>query len=262
MQICVHVQDYRPVTACHSPIARDGKMRRSPGRIIAVLWAALACVSAAPAPAAVRLLVVTGGHEYPTSFYSVFEQDGLAWDHAVSNEDAFKQDLRGRYDALVLYDVSASLSPSGKAHFTQFVESGGGVVALHHAIVSYADWDWYHELIGGRYFPEPRGGTPASTYLHDQDLDLRIATPHPITNGLTLTRIHDETYKGMWIAPTNLVLLTTTHPTSDGPIAWVSAFRGARVVYVQLGHGTEAHRDSGYRTLIRNAVLWVAGVLR
>jgi type 1 glutamine amidotransferase len=262
MQTCVRVQDHGHVTDHHSAAAGGGRVCPS-RRIIVLLWAALACVSAAsPAPAPVRLLVVTGGHEYPTSFYSVFEQDGLVWDHAVSNEDAFTRDLRGRYDALVLYDVSASLSPSGKAHFTQFVESGGGVVALHHAIVSYADWDWYHDLIGGRYFPEPRGSTPASTYLHDQDLDIRIATPHPITNGLTLTRIHDETYKGMWIAPTNLVLLTTGHPTSDGPIAWVSAFRGARVVYVQLGHGTEAHRDTGYRALVRNAVLWVAGVLR
>jgi type 1 glutamine amidotransferase len=228
-----------------------------------VLSIALACalaVSAAPSP--VRVLVVTGGHDYPTSFYSVFEQDGLAWDHAVSNEEAFRRDLRGRYDALVLYDMSAALSPSGMAHFRQFVESGGGVVALHHAIVSYPGWAWYRELIGGQYFQEAQGGTPASSYLHDQDLDLRIVTPHPLTRGLTLTRIHDETYKGMWIAPGNTVLLATSHPTSDGPVAWISAYRGARVVYIQLGHGSEAHRDEGYRGLVRNAVQWVAGTLR
>src|SRR4029077_11177116 len=59
----------------------------------------------------VRLLVVTGGHDYPTSFYTLFEQDGLTWDHAVSNEEAFRKDLRGRYDALVLYDGSAKISP-------------------------------------------------------------------------------------------------------------------------------------------------------
>jgi type 1 glutamine amidotransferase len=224
-----------------------------------VLLAALACAlvaSAATAP--VRLLVVTGGHEYPTSFYSVFEQDGLAWDHAVSNEEAFRRDLRGRYDALVLYDMSASLSASGTAHFRQFVESGGGVVALHHAIVSYPGWEWYRELIGGQYFQEARGGMPPSTYLHDQDLELRIVTPHAITRGLTLARIHDETYKGMWIAPTNTVLLATSHSTSDGPVAWISAHRGARVVYIQLGHGSEAHRNGGYRALVRNAAQWVA----
>jgi type 1 glutamine amidotransferase len=205
-----------------------------------------------------RLLVVTGGHEYPTSFYTVFEQDGLTWDHAVSNEDAFRADLRDRYDVLVLYDMSQSLSTGGKAHFMQFVESGGGVVALHHAIVSYQDWGWYRDLIGGRYLQEARDGRPASTYLHDQDLNLRTVTPHAITRGLTLVRIHDETYKGMWLAPTSIVLLATNHPASDGPVAWVSPHHAARIVYIQLGHGPEAHRDHGYRALVRSAVLWAA----
>ena len=62
----------------------------------------------------------------------------------------------------------------------------------------------------------------------------------------------------MWIAPTNTVLLATDHATADGPVAWVSAYKSARVVYIQLGHGTEAHRDAGYRALVRNATMWVS----
>ena len=226
-----------------------------------VAAAAALCCACAPGVGAagpVRTLVVTGGHEYPTSFYTVFEQDGLAWDHAVSNEEAFGRDLRGRYDALVLYDLSERLSDAGQQHFREFVDSGGGVVALHHAIVSYPHWTWYRELLGGQYLQQPIGDRPASTYLHDQDLEVRSVTPHPITQGVTLTRIHDETYKGMVIAPTNTVLLATSHPTSDGPLVWVSAYPRARVVYIQLGHGSEAHRDPGYRALVRNAVRWVA----
>lgn len=228
-----------------------------PSLLALVLVASIALTSATPKP--VRLLVVTGGHDYPTSFYTVFEQDGLAWDHAVSNEAAFREDLWGKYDALVLYDMSQTLSEDGKRHFREFVEAGGGVVALHHSIVSYQDWPWYRELIGGQYLDKPSGGQPASTYLHDQDLSVRTVTPHPITEGLALARIHDETYKGMAIARSNTVLLATDHPTSDGPLAWVSAYPRARIVYIELGHGTEAHRDPGYRALVRNAVRWVAG---
>jgi type 1 glutamine amidotransferase len=230
-----------------------------PAKVIVLLLVALGAALAPEAP--VRLLVVTGGHDYPTSFYTVFEQDGLTWDHAVSNEEAFRKDLRGRYDALVLYDASASISAEGQAHFREFVEAGGGLVVLHHAIISYQDSDWYRDLVGGRYFLDTHDGKPASTYLHDQDLDLRVATPHPVTRGLSLTHIHDETYKGMWIAPTDTILLTTDNPTSDGPVAWVSAYKPARVVYIQLGHGSEAHGDPGYRALVRNAVLWVTGLL-
>ena len=222
----------------------------------AVFLAMLSNVLGASAP--LRLLVVTGGHDYPTSFYTVFEQDGLAWDHATSNEDAFKKDLRGRYDALVLYDGSSTISPEAQTHFREFVESGGGLVVVHHAIISYQDSDWFRDLVGGRYFLAPQGDHQPSTYLHDVDMNVRVVTPHPITRGVTLTRIHDETYKGMWIAPTSTVLLATDNDTSDGPLAWVSAYKPARVVYIQLGHGTEAHRDAGDRALVRNALLWVS----
>ncbi len=222
---------------------------------VAALWAALA------SPTPLRLLVVTGGHDYPTSFYTVFEQPDLAWDHAVSNEDAFRQDLRGRYDVLVLYDGSSKISPEAQAHFREFVDAGGGVVVLHHALIDYQDSDWYRDLAGGRYLLDSAGGRPASTYLHDQDMNIHVATPHPITRGLSLTRIHDEAYKGMWIAPTDTILLTTDNPHSDGPVAWISANAPARVVYIQLGHGPDAHHDPGYRALVRNAALWVAGRL-
>ncbi len=227
-------------------------MRISAGILV---LGALCAAFAAPAP--VRLLVVTGGHDYPTSFYTLFEQDGLTWDHAVSNEEAFRKDLRGRYDALALYDGSAKISPEGQAHFREFVDAGGGLLVLHHAIISYQDSNWFRDLVGGRYLLETIDGKPASTYLHDQDMNIRVVTPHPITQGLSLTRVHDETYKGMWIAPTNTILLATDNPTSDGPVAWISAYKPARVVYIQIGHGPESHRDPEYRALVRNALLWV-----
>lgn len=206
----------------------------------------------------VRVLVVTGGHDYSTSFYTVFEQEGLAWDHATTSEEGFTQDLRGRYDAVVLYDMSASLSEGGRANLRAFAESGGGLVVLHHAIVSYQDWAWYHELVGGRYVSDA-AGRPASTYLHDQDVEVRVVARHPITEGVVLPRIHDETYKGMEIASSNTVLLATSHASADGPLAWVSAYPKARVVYVQLGHGPEAHRNPGFRRLVLNAIRWTAG---
>lgn len=226
------------------------------GLACTVALTALRLLATADGP--VRALVVTGGHEYPTSFYTIFERDGLSWDHAPSNEEAFRRDLRGTYDALVLYDMSQRLSPDGQRRFREFAESGGGVVALHHAIVSYPDWPWYRELLGGQYLEHATAERAASSFLHDQDLDVRVVTPHPVTRGVALARIHDETYKGMWMAPTNTVLLATSHATSDGPLAWVSAYPQARVVYIQLGHGEEAHRDPGYRTLVTNAIRWVS----
>ncbi len=73
------------------------------------------------------------------------------------------------------------------------------------------------------------------------------------------SKVFDETYKRMWFSPDNKVLLTTDHPTSDGPVAWISPYEKARVVTIQLGHGREAHRHPGLQRLVRNAMLWVAG---
>jgi len=207
---------------------------------------------------ALRVLVVTGGHDYPTSFYTVFEQEGITWDHATSLETAFKDNPAPRYDVVVLYNMALQPAASVQQNVQAYLEHGGGLLVLHHGILNFEESDWFRDVVGGRYLLNPKDGMPASTYLHDQDMDIRVVASHPITRGVSLTRIHDETYKGMWIAKTNTVLLTTTNATSDPSVAWVSAYPKARVVYIQLGHGAEAHHDPGYRALVRNAALWVA----
>ena len=210
---------------------------------------------------AVRVLLVTGGHDHDVSFYSVLDgQDDL--DVRVDpHPNAFRGEVapgRGA-DVVVLYDMPAAMAPGPEAHLRAFVEAGGGVVSLHHAIAGRTGWRWWwEEVIGGRYLETPEGDRPASTYKHDVEMTVRVAARHPVTAGLTDFRILDETYKGMWISPKVTALLTTDEATSDGPVAWASSYPTARVVTIQLGHGREAHLHPSYRRLVRNAVLWVA----
>jgi len=219
--------------------------------------------SAKPKLPPLRTLVVTGGHDYEPSFYTVFEgYDDLAWIHAVSNTTAFKSDIRKKYDVLVLYDMSSDLDENGRKNLRDFVESGKGVVVLHHAIADYPAWPWwYKEVVGGKYFVQPEGNTPGSTYKHDQDLFVRPTGNHPITNPIGPIHIRDEAYKGMWINPDNKVLLKTDHPASDGPLMWISPYEKSHVVYLELGHDAYAHRHPAYKALVRNSILWSAGRL-
>ncbi len=219
--------------------------------------------TARPAPPPVRTLVVTGGHDYETSFYSLFEgDDDITWVHAATNTEAFKSDIRGAYDALVLYDMSANLDEKGRANLRSFVESGKGVVVLHHAIADYQDWPWwYREVVGGRYLLQPADGMPASTYKHDEEIFVTPAMDHPITAGIGPMHLWDETYKGMWISPDVKVLLKSDNPTSDPSVAWISPYTKSRVVYIQLGHDHAAHRHPAYRALVHNAILWAVGRL-
>jgi len=210
---------------------------------------------------AVRVLLVTGGHDHDLSFYSVLDgQDDL--DVRVDpHPNAFRGKVSPGRDAdvVVLYDMPEAMAPEQETHLRGFVEAGGGLVALHHAIAGRSGWRWWgEEVIGGRYLAAPEGARAASTYKHDVELTVRVAAGHPVVAGLQTFRILDETYKGMWISPGVTVLLTTDEATSDGPVAWVSPYPKARVVTVQLGHGREAHLHPSYRRLVRNAVLWAA----
>jgi hypothetical protein len=217
-----------------------------------------------PDPNPLRALVVTGGHDYEPSFYSVFEGYGdLAWTHAVSNQAAFKSDLRKKYDVVVLYDFSQELDENGRKNLRDFLESGKGLVVLHHAIADYQSWPWwYQEVVGGKYLLKSEGSMPGSTYKHDEDLLVRPVGSHPITANIGPMHIRDETYKGMWMSPNNKVLLQTDNSTSDGPVAWISAYPKSRVVYLELGHDSAAYRNPAYRALVRNSILWSAGRLR
>jgi type 1 glutamine amidotransferase len=207
-----------------------------------------------------RVLVVTGGHPYATTFYTVFEgADDIHWDHALSNHEAYHGDLRKRYDVLVLYDFTQDITAAEKTNLRDFAEAGKGIVVLHHALADYQDWEWYKEMVGGKYLMKPEGSMPASTYLHDQENCVTPVMRHPITAHVGTMHLWDETYKGMWISPDVKVLLRTDAPTSDGPVAWISPYPKSRVVCIQLGHGETAHLYPNYRVLVQNAIRWTAG---
>jgi type 1 glutamine amidotransferase len=212
---------------------------------------------------ALRILVVTGGHDYESSFYTLFEPAvDFTWNHLASNTAAFQKDLRQNYDVLFLYDFSQQLDEAGKRNLQAFAEAGKGIVVVHHAIADYQDWPWWwKEVVGGRYLLKQEGTIPASTYKHDEELLVLPVANHPILQGIVPMHIWDETYKGMWISPQVKVLLKTENPTSDGPLAWISPYPKSRVTYIQLGHDTLAYRHPSYRNLIHNAILWAGGKL-
>jgi hypothetical protein len=254
----------------HTALGHDVAAMREPGFQTTLArgaeWAASGAVTLPAEPGArgaapVRLLVVTGGHAYETSFYTLFEgRREIRWTHAFSNTEAFRSDLRDRYDALLLYDMSREIGERERAHLRAFLESGKGMVVLHHALADYNGWPWWsEEVVGGKYLLKPEAGRPASTFRHDQEIFIETAQQHPVTAGVGPLHLYDEVYKGMWISPKVKVLLKTAHPESDPAVAWISPYAQSRVAVIQPGHGRESHLHPGYGTLVRNAVLWAAG---
>jgi type 1 glutamine amidotransferase len=208
----------------------------------------------------VRTTIVTGGHSHEPSFYGIF--DGVSWlqPQVDPHPVAYRRDLRKSTDVLVLYDMVQEIPDGQRANLRAFLESGKGLVILHHAVADFQKWEWWwKEVMGVKYVLTAEEGLPASTFRHDVRMKVEVVAKHPVTRGIAPMFIEDETYKGMWFAPGNQVLMRTDEASSDGPVVWISPYRKSRVVVIQLGHGSAAHRHPGYVDLVRNAVRWAGG---
>ncbi len=225
-------------------------------------WAATGAVSpAAPPPAKTRLLVVTGGHSYDTTFYTLFEgYADLAWDHVISARTAFrKPEAAEKYDTVLFYNMEQDLSGEERKNLQDFVGAGKGIIVLHHAIANYNNWPWwYQQVAGGKYFLKAEGGRPGSTYRHDIELFAMPTAKHPVVGDAGPLHFLDEGYKGLWVSPKAQVLYTVEHPDADKPSAWVTPHNKARLVTILLGHDRHSHVNDGFRKLVKNAIDWTA----
>jgi uncharacterized protein len=240
---------------------------RSTGGLAASLLLTLVLTFSSQGAEKIRLLLVAGGHDYQTNqFHQFFQNNPEVTFEAFTHPKAQPQlrpEAAARYDVLVLYDLWQNISEEGKADLRAFLKAGKGLVVLHHAVANYQKWPEYEQIIGGKYYLEKttvNGVTKAqSTYKHDVDFTVHIADPdHPVTRGLKDFQIHDETYGLFDMGPESHLLLTTTEPTSARQIGWAKTYGPARVVFIQLGHDSQAWRNPNYAQLVSQAIRWVA----
>jgi len=211
----------------------------------------------------VRVLVIAGGHDHEASFYGLFDgYKDIGWAPVADSKLAFQQDIRTKYDVLIFYDFTREMDDKGKKNLRDFVESGKGIVVLHHGILNFQKWPWwYEEVVGGLYRLERQGAVPNSTVKFGQEHLITPVGGHPITTGIGPFHVTDETYKGLFISPNIKPLLTTDNPNSDPTVAWIGPCTTSKVVFIQLGHDHSPFRHPSYRALVHNSILWTAGKL-
>jgi len=232
-----------------------------------VLLVNLAASTALTAAEPLRVLLVTGGHDFQTNqFLELFRSEpGVRLTHVAHPEaqDWFKRERAREYDVLVSYDMWQDISDEAKADLLALVRSGKGFLAMHHCLASYQAWDDYARLIGGKYHLREwtRDGQPqrGSTYRHDVQFQVRVVAPdHPVTRGVSDFTIHDETYGGFEVKPDVTPLLRTDEASSGPVIAWARKEEAGRVVYLQLGHDRLAYENPAFRQIVHQAMRWAA----
>lgn len=216
----------------------------------------------------IRVLIITGGHDFEREpFFNLFKSlETISFQEAQHPEayDFFRPEKANQYDVIVLYDMGQDISEEAKKNFINLLKKGKGLVALHHSLASYQNWEEYSKILGGKFYLQGHRvkgvEKPPSSFKHGVRFTVHIADPnHPVTRGLKDFEILDETYGNFEVNPKVKVLLTTDEPSSGRIIGWANTYGKARIVYLQLGHDHTAYENPHYRRLILQAIRWVAG---
>ena len=211
----------------------------------------------------VKTAVVTGGHPFDVvKFHDLFQElEGVqAYVQHMDEFASSPERERDSYECVVFYammrDEPNDEGQPGyvgkpRAALEHLGETGQGILVLHHAILAYAKWPLWSELVGI--------GDRSFGYHHDQSIRVETADrPHPIIRGVSAWEMIDETYTMADAGADSEVLLTTGHPKSMRTLGWTRTHKDARVFCYQCGHDNQTWENDSFREVLRRGIYWTA----
>jgi uncharacterized protein len=206
-----------------------------------------------------KVAVITGGHPFDVpAFRDLFLGMDRIEAYVQHMEDwvADAARIRSRYDALVFYHMFRDAPDDATRQALEGLgKADQGTVVLHHALLSYPEWDLWTDLTG---LPS----RDKFTFDLDQSLETQVVvSDHPITKGLSSWHMIDETYQTEEPIEGSTVLLTTDHPKSMHALAWTRSIGNARVFCYQSGHDERTWGEPCFRHTLLEGILWSTGKL-
>lgn len=154
-------------------------------------------------------------------------------------------------------DLAVDLPPDDLAVIDRFVRRGGGLLAVHTAVICFdADPAW-HALCGAswrwdRSTHPPLGAVEVEVTEAGRD--------HALTEGLEPFVVEDEAYRDLDEIPGLQPLLSTTHEGHRVPLLWARNVGAGRVVTDLLGHGPASLMHPSHRIVLSRALAWAGGL--
>ena len=227
--------------------------------------------SALSATAPLRVQYTVGGHTVPISGYTMFADDLFAdldtmmTPHPAAFENLNGSPTRPGPEVLVLYDyLTEKFSDQELDSLKTYLESGKGLVVLHHALCDSQDNPyWYQEVTGGALVQRDEPGIKRGRLKQFPTQNIRPVGTHPIIKGIQPFQFpRDEVFVDMWLSPKITPLLESDDPDlTNKVIAWLGVHPKGRVVCYESGHTPFACQDPRYRRIVHNMILWAGGRL-
>jgi type 1 glutamine amidotransferase len=223
--------------------------------------------AAGPSSEPIRLLVVTGGHDYnKEQFNLMLSSLGSEITFQVvefpAAFDMFLPENRTKYDVLIFYHMWQEITDEQAVNLSECIKEGKPLIALHHSLCAFDDWPEYINIIGGKYFHKTTVVNGISyapcTYKHDLNFKVYIMNPkNPVTKGIQDFMVFDETYKGYYVEEGVTHILAADESSSMPYIGWTKKYGKARVVTIQSGHDSPTFGNPNFRKLLKQAIEWV-----
>jgi len=154
-------------------------------------------------------------------------------------------------DVLVMFAAGAgSIHGAERTRLLEFLERGGGIVALHDAIGG-DDPNWLKTIVGGAW-------EEGHSQEHRAEVGLFFGgRRHAITRGAITFDVDDELYYDLRLDRGIRVLATGFHSVfSITPQMWVVEKDGYRAFVSLPGHRAATFDHPAYRTLLLRGIAW------
>ena len=211
--------------------------------------------------------------EVPIKGVEPLSQYGFQFD-IITNAGDFSIEMLKKYPVVLLSkcdEVSQTDRQSWKTEavqkaFVDYVENGGGLVAVHTATVSGENTVALDKLIGCRFITHP----------NDCPVTVQSLKPHPVTEGVDTFCEKDEHYKIEILANDIDILLASYSPPQGEeskyteepyfnapqaicPAGYVRTQGKGRICVLTPGHHLTVWFNPQFQRLLTNALNWTAG---
>lgn len=159
-----------------------------------------------------------------------------------------------RSDVMVLYLWNHDWSPERYRDLDEFLARGGGVVAIHSALIADSNPEKLAERWGLAAQPK------RTRYRHGPlELEFDSQSGNAIIAGFSQSPMMDETYWPMIGDPNRVqVLATTVEEGQSRPMLWTYQPGKGRVFASVLGHYTKTLDDPWFQILLLRGIAWAA----
>ncbi len=220
-----------------------------------------------------RMLILTGGIGHPfadasEALVAILRDGGIAATVTEDIEGGIAGLASGGYDLVTVYALrwrmltgekyapyrenwAFSLSPKARVGFSRFVAAGGGLLALHTAVICFDDWPGWGDLTGGAWVWGRSSHPPFGAVM----VSPTTAT-HTITAGIAPFALYDEVYGDLDMRPGVEPLLIADVGYGPKPILWARQAGRGRVVTDLLGHDRAALEHPVHRELLLRSARW------